>query len=73
MPFASPRDFLFLKFYQMILFVVAEPTALFLNMWLGPESIALLRERDFHTLLLKHVEAGSTMSADGSDRCTELS
>ena len=50
----------FLKFYQVILFVVAEPTALFLNLWLGPESIALLRERDFHTLLLKHVEAGST-------------
>jgi len=50
----------FLKFYQVILFVVAEPTALFLNWWLGPESIALLRERDFHTLLLKHVEAGST-------------
>ena len=46
----------FLKFYQVLLFVVAEPTALFLNWWLGPESIALLRERDFHTLLLKHVE-----------------
>ena len=47
----------FLKFYQVLLFVVAEPTALFLNWWLGPESIALLRERDFHTLLLKHVES----------------
>ena len=50
----------FLKFYQIILFVVAEPTAVFLNLWLGPESVALLHERDFHTLLLKHVEAGST-------------
>src|SRR5271166_3766020 len=50
----------FLKFYQVMLFAVAKPTALFLNLWLGPESIALLRERDFHTLLLKHVEAGST-------------
>ena len=60
MPFALPPGFPFVKFYQVILFVVAEPTAMFLNWWLGPESIALLRERDFHTLLLKHVEAGST-------------
>jgi metal transporter CNNM len=47
----------FLKFYQVMLFVVAKPTALFLNWWLGPESIALLRERDFRALLSKHVEA----------------
>ncbi len=56
----AARFFPFVKFYQVILFVVAEPTALFLNWWLGPESIALLGERDFHTLLLKHMEAGST-------------
>ena len=50
----------FLKFYQVMLFAVAKPTALFLNWWLGPESIALLRERDFRALLSKHVEAEGT-------------
>jgi metal transporter CNNM len=50
----------FLKFYQVMLFAVAKPTALFLNWWLGPESIALLRERDFRVLLSKHVEAEGT-------------
>jgi metal transporter CNNM len=43
-----------------MLFAVAKPTALFLNWWLGPESIALLRERDFRALLSKHVEAEGT-------------
>jgi hypothetical protein len=50
----------FLKFYQLMLFVVAKPTALILDWWLGPESIALLRERDFHVLLSKHMEAEGT-------------
>jgi metal transporter CNNM len=50
----------FLKFYQVMLFAVAKPTALFLNWWLGPESIALLHERDFRALLSKHVEAEGT-------------
>ena len=50
----------FLKFYQVMLLAVAKPTALFLNWWIGPESIALLRERDFRALLSKHVEAEGT-------------
>lgn len=50
----------FLEFYQVVLFVVAKPTALFLNSWLGPETIARFRERDFRVLMSKHVEAAST-------------
>ncbi len=50
----------FLKFYQVVLFGVAKPTALFLNWWLGPETIALFRERDFRALMSKHVEAVDT-------------
>ncbi len=53
----AARFVVFLKFYQVILFAVAKPTALFLNWWLGPEAIALFRERDFRALMSKHVEA----------------
>jgi CBS domain containing-hemolysin-like protein len=46
-----------LKVYQVMLFPVAKPTAAILNWWLGPEGIALLRERDFRALITKHVGA----------------
>jgi metal transporter CNNM len=66
----------FLKFYQVMLFAVATPTALFLNWWLGPESIALLRERDFRALLSKHVEAEGTdvgrLEATGAQNFLDL-
>ena len=50
----------FLEFYKVLLFAVAKPTALFLNWWLGPEAIALFRERDFRALMSRHVEAAHT-------------
>lgn len=50
----------FLKFYQVVLFAVAKPTALFLNWWLGPEAIALFRERDVRALLSRHAGAAGT-------------
>ncbi len=56
----AARFVVFLKFYQVMLFVVAKPTALLLNWWLGPEAIALFRERDFRTLISRHVEAAGT-------------
>lgn len=46
-----------LKVYQLLLFPVAKPTAVFLNWWLGPEGITLLRERDFRALITKHAGA----------------
>ncbi len=52
----------FIKVYQVILFGVAKPTALLLNWWLGPEAIALFRERDFRVILAKHAGvAGSDL------------
>jgi CBS domain containing-hemolysin-like protein len=56
----SAQFLVFLRFYQVILFVVAKSTAAFLNFWLGPEAIALFRERDFRALLLRHVGAVGT-------------
>jgi metal transporter CNNM len=41
---------------RVLLYPVAKPTAMFLNWWLGPEGIALMRERDFRALITKHWE-----------------
>jgi len=38
------------EFYRLVLFPISKPTAMFLNWWLGPEGISLLRERDFRAL-----------------------
>jgi Cyclin M transmembrane N-terminal domain len=46
-----------LKAYQVVLFPVAKPTAIFLNWWLGPEGITFLRERDFRAFITRHVGA----------------
>jgi metal transporter CNNM len=52
-----------LRFYQLILYPVAKPSALMLDWWLGEESIRYFRESDFHTLIHKHIEAeGSDVS-----------
>jgi metal transporter CNNM len=56
----AARFVAFLKLYQVMLFAVAKPTALFLNWWLGPEAIALFRERDFRVLMSKHLETVGT-------------
>jgi len=56
----AARFAVFLWFYQVVLFVVAKPTALLLNWWLGPETIALFRERDFRILMSKHMETAAT-------------
>ena len=47
-----------LRFYQIILFPVAKPTALLLDRWLGPEGIRFFDERDLRQLIKKHMEAG---------------
>lgn len=48
-----------LKAYQLVLFPVARTTAKFLDWWLGPEAIALFRERDVRALIARHAAAGS--------------
>ena len=49
-----------LELYRIVLFPIAKPTAMFLNWWLGPEGINLLRERDFRAFMMKHVETTGT-------------
>ncbi|NNJ91981.1 MAG: DUF21 domain-containing protein [Gammaproteobacteria bacterium] len=46
-----------LRFYQLLFFPVAKPSAMVLDKWLGKEGINYFRERDLRTLLRKHVEA----------------
>lgn len=56
---ASARLAPLLKLYQVLLYVVAKPTALLLDWWLGPEAVSYLRERDFRVLIAQHVKANS--------------
>lgn len=46
-----------LRFYRVLLYPVAKPTALFLDAWLGREGLHLFREQDFRWLIFKHIEA----------------
>lgn len=46
-----------IRFYQIILFPVAKPSAMMLDWWLGKESIPYFRERDLRSLIRKHIEA----------------
>jgi hypothetical protein len=46
-----------LKFYQIVLFPVAKPTALILDKWLGPEGIHYFRERDLREVIKMHMAA----------------
>ncbi len=49
-----------LRFYQVLMFPVARPTALLLDRWLGPEAITYLREKDIRQLIKLHMEASKT-------------
>lgn len=42
------------KFYQVILYPVAKPTALFLDRWLGKEEISYFQEEEIKILLERH-------------------
>ncbi|MFT5085077.1 MAG: metal transporter CNNM [Lentisphaeria bacterium] len=46
-----------LRFYQILLFPVAKPCALFLDLWLGKEGITYMRERELRQVIKKHIEA----------------
>jgi len=45
-----------LKFYQIVLFPVAKPSALLLDAWLGKESIQFLAEKNIISFIKKHIE-----------------
>lgn len=46
-----------LRFYQCVLFLVAKPTALVLDHWLGKESFHFMRERDMQQLITMHMKS----------------
>lgn len=46
-----------LRFYQILLYPVAKPSALVLDSWLGEEGISYFREEELHTVIRKHIEA----------------
>ncbi len=47
-----------LKFYKVILYVVAKPVAMLLDWWIGPEGIQYFRERDLREIIKRHMDAG---------------
>ena len=43
------------RFYQILLYPIAKPSALFLDFWLGRERSAYLEEKSFRLMLKKHM------------------
>jgi len=53
------------RFYQVLLYVVAKPCAMILDAWIGPEGPSFYRERDIEIILEKHInEVESEISAN---------
>ncbi len=46
-----------LRFYQIVLYIFAKPSAKLLDVWLGEEGIDYMREKDLRNVIMKHVEA----------------
>jgi hypothetical protein len=49
-----------LRVYQIVLWPVANPTALLLNAWVGPETVPWFRERELGELLRHHARTAGT-------------
>ena len=49
-----------LRFYQLLLYPVARPSAWLLDRWLGGEPIGYMRERDLRRVIQLHMEASET-------------
>ncbi|MBU2882749.1 DUF21 domain-containing protein [Psychrosphaera sp. B3R10] len=49
-----------IRFYQFILYPVAKPTGLILDMWLGKEGITYLAENELTSIIRKHIESEDT-------------
>ena len=49
-----------LRFYRILLFPVAKPTALLLDRWLGPEAIPYFKEKDIRELIKLHMASSET-------------
>jgi len=65
-----------LKFYQILLYIVAKPTALFINYFIGTEPPKYYTEEDLITLIKQHIGAGnddiSSIEALGAIHFLEL-
>lgn len=53
-----------LRLYQMLLFPIAKPSGLLLDVWLGQESIQYFRERNLRELIRRHVDAVEAKDID---------
>jgi len=49
-----------LRFYQILLFPVARPTAIALDRWIGPEAVSFYREKDIRELIRLHMHSSKT-------------
>jgi len=49
-----------LRLYQFILYPMAKPSAMLLDMWLGKEAIHYYAESDLRTVIKKHIAAGDS-------------
>jgi metal transporter CNNM len=52
----------FLNFYRIVLYPLAKPTALLLDVWLGVEGVNYLRERDVRALIARSAASGGDIS-----------
>jgi hypothetical protein len=48
------------RFYQVVLYLVARPTALMLDRWLGKETVSYFNEREIKSLLEQHAHSNIT-------------
>ncbi len=49
-----------IRFYQILFYPVAKPTAIILDLWLGKEGITYLAESELSSIIRKHIEAEGT-------------
>jgi metal transporter CNNM len=65
----------FLNFYRIMLFPLAKPTAMLLDLWLGVEGIAFLQERDIRALIARSAASGGDigrLEATGAQNFLDL-
>ncbi|MGB5447162.1 MAG: CNNM domain-containing protein [Psychromonas sp.] len=49
-----------IRFYQLLLFPVAKPSAMILDVWLGKEGITYLAEEELTSIIRKHIDVQET-------------
>ncbi len=49
-----------IRFYELLLYPLAKPTAILLDYWLGKEQVGYFKEREIKVLLKQHAEADVT-------------